>query len=100
MQATALPCSSSVKSKTLARMPMHLPNFNKPSLGLADAPLYNNMLAAAIGAQRQAKTSVERATFIAAAETIIQGPGGQYVSTVNMGINYFYAAQDQVEQQP
>ena len=70
------------------------------SLGLADAPLYNNMLAAAIGAQRQAKSDAERAPYIAAAETIIQGPGGQYVSAVNMGLNYFHSAQDQLKQRP
>ena len=52
------------------------------------------MLAAAIGAQRQAKTEGEKNSFAQEAEAIVRGPGGAFVSPVNLGINYFYAAQN------
>lgn len=69
-------------------------------LGLSDAPLYNNMLAAAIGAQREASTDGEREQHTRTAESIIQGPGGAFLSPAILGINYYQSGLSHAQDNP
>lgn len=69
-------------------------------LGIADAALYNNMLAAAIGAQREASDADQAASMARRSEAIMNGPGANYISNVNLGLAYFTSAQANVADQP
>ncbi|TVR12203.1 MAG: tetratricopeptide repeat protein [Planctomycetota bacterium] len=70
------------------------------ALGVADAALYNNMLAAAIGAQREASDPEQAAAMTRRSEAIMNGPGAEYISSVNLGLAYFNSALNHVESNP
>ncbi|TVR40135.1 MAG: hypothetical protein EA402_14060 [Planctomycetota bacterium] len=69
-------------------------------LGLRDAALYNNMLAAAVGAQRNAHQPGVAQSYAQHAEEIIAGPGADFISPVNLGMSYFYSARGRLAENP